>query len=179
MEQMQTIAADRMDALLELVDHRRRVLKSPSQEDYLFAQHVADQECLMQVFLFALEQEWEGELFKYEGEAMEMMDRASHLLSRANDNRNPLGLHPNRIYFENSDLQKSNWQNFLQRLESELPLLENDISASIAEMKGALSDQDRFKGSLTASSVELAQTLEALCGKDEPLPSGCDLTREA
>ena len=177
MKQMQTIASDRMDALLELIDHRRRVLKSQAQEDYLFAQHVSDQEYLMQVFLLALEKQWEGAEFKYAGNAIEVMDRAGRLLARANENRNPLGLHPNRIYFENADLTQANWQNFYRRLDTELGPLKGDINAAIAEMKGALVDQKTFTKSLTVEAMQLAITLDDLCGKDEPLPQGCEQSK--
>ena len=66
------------------------------------------------------------------------------LLAKVNSGRNSLGLHPNRIYFENSNLSTSNWQAFRERLLQRIPELEQTIAGAIQQMQGALSDRDNF-----------------------------------
>jgi hypothetical protein len=178
LKQMHVTSSDRMEALLELVDHRRRVLRSASQEDYLFAHHVMHQEYLQQVFLVALQRRWEKATFAYAGNAQDVITLGQQLLAKASDNRNPLGLHPSRIYFENADLVSSNWQNFRRRLNEELPRLETNVQEALANMRGALNDQNSFLASLRTQSHQLSATIEEYCGSSQPLPANCDIPFE-
>lgn len=176
LKQMHSTLNDRMDTLLEMIDLRRRVLRSDNQEDQLFAQHVMQQEYLQQVFLMALQKQWEGDRFAYAGQTEEMMDKGAQLLARANDTRNPLGLHPNRIYFENSDLTKTNWRNFYDRLDQEMEPLENTIHRAVNEMKGALNDSANLGENLLLQQQDLERTLDELCGEPLSLPASCEMT---
>lgn len=173
LKQMHATIKDRMETVLELVDHRRRVLKKNGQQDFLFAKHVLHQEYLQQVFLMGLQRQWEKSSFKYAGYAQELMSLGDELLAKTKDTRNPLGLHPNRIYFENADLASMNWQNFRNRLVADMPLLKQDVSDAIANLKGALADQDKFKGSLLAQQQQIDAQIADLCGEDAPLPDAC------
>ncbi|HYQ40706.1 MAG TPA: hypothetical protein VER11_02020 [Polyangiaceae bacterium] len=178
LKQMHATIKDRMETLLELVDHRRRVLKSAGQQDFLFAKHVLYQEYLQQVFLMGLQRHWQRASFDYAGNSQELMTLGDQLLAKTKDNRNPLGLHPNRIYFENADLASMNWQNFRNRLVADLQPLKNDVSDAIANLKGVLADQDKFKGSLLAQQQQIDATITDLCGDDTALPAECNVTLE-
>lgn len=175
LQQLHTLHKDRMQTLLQLVDFRRRVLKSPAQNDFLFAHHVMQQEYVMQAYLLTLQNQWQGAQMRYAGEGPALMDLGADLVAKANDNRNPLGLHPNRIYFENANTQVSNWQNFRDRIQARLPLVEQQIDQAISNMKGALTDEDNFMQSLLLDSQDIEAQLDDLCGSDDPLPDACDL----
>jgi hypothetical protein len=178
LKQMHATIKDRMETLLELVDHRRRVLKSKNQQDFLFAKHVLYQEYLQQVFLMGLQRQWQRSSFEYAGHSEQLMALGDELLAKSKDNRNPLGLHPNRIYFENADVASMNWQNFRNRLVSDMPLLKQDVAEAISNLKGSLADQDRFKGSLLAQQQQLDATITEFCGEDRALPTECTIPIE-
>src|SRR5262249_2862980 len=75
-QQLHTVFADRMDALIELVDLRRRVLtSSPTRDDFTFLKHVMQQEWLQQVFLAVLEHQWQGENFNYAGYGTKLLEQ--------------------------------------------------------------------------------------------------------
>lgn len=179
LKQIHATIKDRMQTVLELVDHRRRVLKKQGQQDFLFAKHVLYQEYLQQVFLMGLQRQWEKSSFAYAGYSQELMTLGDELLAKTKDTRNPLGLHPNRIYFENADLANMNWQNFRSRLVAELPLLTKDVSDANQNLKASLADQDKFKGSLLAQQQQLEATITDICGDDSKLPDACDVSVEA
>ncbi len=176
--ELHAMVSDRMTTLLEYVDHRRRVLKSGSQRDHLFAQHVMHQEYLQQVYLMALQKHWEGSSFAYAGRAEDLLAVGEQLLARSKDSRNPLGLHPNRIYFENSDLNAQNWQNFRARLAGELDHLKTDVSEAVSSMQQSLRDLSTFEESLLREQQSLEAEIEGWCGDETPLPQECNLSRE-
>lgn len=178
LKQMHATIKDRMETLLELVDHRRRVLKKAGQQDFLFAKHVLHQEYLQQVFLMGLQRHWQRSSFAYAGNSQELMTLGDQLLAKTKDNRNPLGLHPNRIYFENADLASMNWQNFRNRLVADMPLLKSDVNEAVVNLKAVLADQDKFKGSLFAQQQQLDATIADICGENTELPSACNVSLE-
>ena len=62
---MQTIVADRMGVIAELVDLKRRVFSAADDQAFLFAHHLMQQEFLVQVYLMALQSHWQQEGFSY------------------------------------------------------------------------------------------------------------------
>lgn len=178
MEQMHTITNDRMEAVLELMDLKRRVIKDKETSDFDYAQALLHMEYLSQVYLIALQKHWQGNRFLYTGTGPEMIERGNQLLSKVSDTRNPLGLHENRVYFENSDLSVTNWQNYQKTVLGEIENVKAVVNAAIGEMRGALADKDAFENSLMSTQHRLETEVEELCGPDLPLPSECDLTLE-
>ena len=171
--QMHATASDRMEAVISLVDLRRRILRDVDAADALFAQHLMHVEYLHQVFLAALEEHWEGDQFAYEGQGPEMLVRGEVLLAKTQASRNPLGLHPNRVYFENSRLELSNWQALRERVTEGNRRLHDTVNLAIDEMKRALRDKDSLLSTLLTEEQQIAQTMDELCGPDVPLPSAC------
>lgn len=172
-KQMHTVMNDRLDGMLELLDLRRRVIGNNGDKVEMFARHVMHHEYLNQVYLMAMQSQWEGGGFAYAGQGPEALAAGSLLLAKVNSGRNPIGLHPNRIYFENSSLALSNWQGFRDRLTQQIPALEQTIAGAIREMKGALSDKDNFESSLLMRQQEIEAQLDQICGKPIPLTPTC------
>ncbi len=172
---METITSDRLDALSDLIDLKRRINQDTDEDDYMFVQHLLHEEYLTQVFLFVLQEQWQETLFAYAGESMEMLDKGSQLLFKVDENRNPLGFHPSRVFFENSDLSLNNWQNYRNRLGSELVNAESAVNGAITNLKAALSDQDNLEVSLQQAAQAFDANLEQLCGADEELPTECNI----
>ncbi len=178
LQYMNTVGNDRLDTLIDMMDMRRRILQDTDESDYVFAQHLLHEEYLTQVFIFVLQEHWQNELFAYTGFSADTIEKGNILLSRVNEMRNPLGFHPNRIYFENSDLTLNNWQNYKRRVEQELVRAEESVAQAIQNMKGALSDKDNLETSLLHAAHAFDSNLEQYCGSDEPLPKECTMTLE-
>lgn len=177
-KQMHSVVNDRMEAILELVDLKRRVIKDKETSDFDFAQSLMHMEYLSQVYLIALQKHWQGSQFQYTGTGPEMMERGNQLLAKVSDTRNPLGLHENRVYFENGDLSLTNWENYQKSVLEEIENVRTTISTAIGEMKGSLADKDTFESTLLASQQNFEAEIEELCGSNQPLPAACDLTLE-
>ncbi len=124
LKQMHKVVNDRNEALLQLLDLKRRILLNANEADYSFVHHLLHQEYLSQIFLIGLQKKWQGEEFSYTGSGARMIEQGDLLLQRVNQIRNPLGLHPNQVYFENSNLNSSNWQHYKIKLALP-PLVEN------------------------------------------------------
>ncbi len=179
-KELHAVFGDRMDTLTELIDLRRRVLtSSTTRNDFTFLKHVMQQEWLQQVYLAVLEHHWQGAKFDYAGQGVKLLDQGNILLAKASDTRNPLGLHPNRVYFENSNLNVTNWQNFRERVTGRLASLQTQSQAVLNELRGALVNKDALLGKLSLTQQEVDATLAEVCGDATPLPSQCDVTTQA
>ena len=66
-------------------------------------QHMVQQEYLVQVYLMALQESWQDELFAYKGEAGEIFEIAQNIVLQLDPSRNPIGVLANQVFFENSD----------------------------------------------------------------------------
>lgn len=175
LDQLYALNTDRVDALIQLVDLRRRILRSRGQQDALFAQHVMNLEYLKQVFLLAVQREWQGSETRFAGESDVVFRKGIDLIQKTDEGRNPLGLHPNRVYFENANPAVSNWQNFRDRIQARLEPLKRDTERAIDDMRGALQSQDTFEQSLLLDGQDLEASLDDLCGSPTPpnLPDQC------
>lgn len=173
---MHTAENDRLSTLEDLVDLRRRILQSTNSRSYVFMQHLLHDVYLTQVFLAVLQKKWQGAEFDYAGQGPKILDKGALLIARVNENRNPLGLHENQVYFENSDLQNNNWQNYRRRIEERLPVADSLVQRAIENMKASLRDRDNLENSLMSASHEIQRQLEEYCGPDEPLPDVCTLS---
>jgi hypothetical protein len=171
--QMHATMNDRLEALLELIDLRRRILRSQGSNADMFARHVMHYEYLHQVYMLALQQQWEGSALEYAGQGPAMLAKGQALLAKTDESRNPLGLHPNRIYFENSDLNLSNWHAYRSRLQNKLPDLEQTVQEAITQMRNALTDRDNFESNILLTQHEVEAALDQMCGKPASYPVSC------
>jgi hypothetical protein len=167
---MRTIASDRMDAIAELVDLRRRVFLSTSETDFIFAHHMLQQEFLLQVYLMELQARWQGELFSYDGHAGQALERGQQIVAQLNPAKNPIGVTPGQVFFENGNPDRSNWQGFRDTLvgdDGEGGLLgdaRGHVLDAVGELKAAVADVDALEASLKESKGALEDTLDGLCG---------------
>jgi len=167
---MQTIAADRMGAVAELVDLKRRIFLAAGEEDFVFAHHMLQQEYLIQVYLMALQQRWQEELFDYRGGAASVLEEGRRVLVRLDPARNALGVTPGMVFFENSDPLHTNWVNYRNTLVGEdgggglLAEARGQVADAIGNLQGALRDLDTLEGSLLDSHVELNERIHEICG---------------
>ena len=175
---MQEVVDARMDAIAELVDLERRVFMGTDEDEFAFAQHMMQHEYLVHVYLMALQEEWQGDQFGYLGWAGPAFQKGQSVLNRLDPARNPLGLVPSRVYFENSNTSTSNWANYHKLLGGLIGAAQKTVAAGVKELKAALSDLDKLEASLNASKISLEDKLVSLCGRpvlgdigDEPLMS--------
>jgi hypothetical protein len=177
--EMHAVMSDRVDALRELVDLKRRVFVASGSQDYLFVQDLMHLEYLAQVYLMHLQSVWQGEGFSYAGYGPRALDEGQRILAQINETRNPLGFHPDQIFFENSDLARSNWRNYLAQIRqggiTGLGLLGDTkaaINEAIGEMRGALTSKNSFEAQLLSSRHGYENQMDQICGPCIPQPDG-------
>ena len=102
LRQMHTMLADRLDAVAELVDLKRRVFFSAGRSDHMFAHHLLQSEYLSQVYMLALQRQWQGENYQYTGEAQDIFRTGQNILLQLDESRNPLGIVSSRVPRANS-----------------------------------------------------------------------------
>ncbi|HMA96167.1 MAG TPA: hypothetical protein VKP30_25950, partial [Polyangiaceae bacterium] len=177
LDELYTVTNDRLEATLNLLSLKRRKL-DPSLDRTLFAHHVIQYEYLRQVFLGTLQLAWQGSQFAYRGEGRKALLVGQNMLAAADTTRNPLGLHPNRVFFENSHLDRTNWQNYMIRVEDLLNRKvggTNDaIAQAIREMKAALTDKDALANALSHNKDSLAAELTERCGAEGTATPACN-----
>ncbi len=175
---MQAVVADRMDAIAQLVDLERRVFTSTGSTDFAFAQHLMQHEYLVQVYLMVLQRKWQGELFAYRGEAGDVIAQGQSILNQLNPAKTALGVTPNQVFFENSNLTRANWLNYRDQLiggdgDGGLIAEARDVvGEAVANLQNALFDLDALETSLYDSRKDLSQTLLDICGDPDPFSDG-------
>lgn len=175
--QVHNVLYDRLDALTELIDSRRRVLTAPNAgNDFIFLKQVMHLEWLQQVYAATLQKHWQRGRFAYAGHAEKMMQKGEALLAKANSSRNPLGLHANRVYFENQDLRLNNWQYFRSRVDTKLTALRTQATTTAQLLRDALVSEGTLSSNLKLEINQVDAALAELCGSDTPLPTNCDLS---
>lgn len=181
---MHVIMWDRLGALSELMDLERRIFSSTSDDHYMFAHHMMQQEYLVQVYLAGLQIHWQKELAGYLGESAEIFELGQKMLNRLNPMRNAAGFQPGVVFFENGSEyyeptdHEQNWENYRKILVGEddggLVGEANDIVATaIDELQGALADLDKLEESLLDAQFDLEDLVAQVCGN--PHPGGKDL----
>ncbi|MEZ4267718.1 MAG: hypothetical protein R3F39_15165 [Myxococcota bacterium] len=169
---MYAVARDRMDILAELIDLRRRVFLATDAADFRFAQHLMQHEYLLQVYLMALQSRWQGEKFVYTGSAAEALEVGQQMLAQLNPARTVVGTVPERVFFENSDPSRSNWEHYRERIAGPGGLLEeaqDQVADAVSNLRGALVDLDTFETNLFTSGQYLEERLDGLCGSADLL----------
>ncbi len=179
--QMHAVLSDRTQTLYELVDLQRRVLRPEMSRDPLFYNQLFQQEYLAQVYLAALQAHWQGPQFAYAGEGPKALAQGDQILRKVAQVNNPLGLKPNRAYFENSAATgaQSNVELFRQRASQKLvELIGTDgrsglVGLAKADLRQALASKHQLISDLDALKDQLDDELLRLCGEDRELPKGC------
>ena len=172
---MHAIIGDRMELQADLVDLRRRLIYSTDSSDFRFAQHMMQHEYLLQVYLMALQQSWEKELFTYLGQAAPIFDQGQAVLAQLNPARNSLGVPSNRVFFENDDQGQTNWQAYRARIVGDdgsgglLAEAQGLVTDAVAQIQGALSDLDTFEETLFDSRQDLEEKMLEYCGSADLL----------
>lgn len=172
--QMHSVLSDRLDALREIVDLKRRVFVTADAQDYAFVQHLLHMEYLTQAFMLALQRQWQGPNFAYQGQGPQILSAGTQILAQLNSTRNPLGFHANQVFFENSGLGRSNWQNYLAQIRGEvfggglLGGVNKAIQTAITELKASLRDEQTLQAELLASRQGYEQRIDQICGPQEP-----------
>ncbi|MBI5497712.1 MAG: hypothetical protein HY904_22080 [Deltaproteobacteria bacterium] len=170
LKQMHVLVRDRLDAQMQLVDLRRRVFASTAGADQMLGEHLAQHEYLVQVYLMALQRQWQGADFGYAGEAGRQFDLMGGILARLHNAKNPLGISPNRVFFESSDSRTSNWHAYLQTLEGAdgsgglMAQGRQQITDAVANLKGALQDVDALENEIQTLTQDFEHQLDDLCG---------------
>ena len=178
--QMHGVLQDRMDALAEIIDLKRRILLTADGQDFLFVQHLMHLEYLSQVFLATLQHHWQRELFSYRGNGVQMIEKAGKIIAQVNETRNPLGLQANRIFFENSDLGMNNWENYNSKVQAGIATTQNTIENAVQQLMGALQNRNTFEGSILRAQHQHQQIIDELCGPadENAYPPECDIGEE-
>ena len=175
---MHTIVSDRMGALAELVDLERRVFAGTGG-DTVFADHMMQQEFLLQVYLLALERQWEGVAFAYEGQAAAVLDRGQAVLQQLDHRRNAIGVQGEVVFFETQDPETTNWLHYHDQLVGDggdgglVAEAQDAIDGAVENLQASLADMDALEASLDAAAGDLDDTLAELCGDPNPAdPTG-------
>jgi len=174
LDMMQSVVSDRMDAIADLVDLERRVFMGTGDTDFAFAQHMMQNEYLVQVYLMTLQQKWQGELFTYLGEAGDVIETGQDVLNQLNPVKNALGVTPNQVFFENSNLTRANWLNYKDTLVGEdgdgglVADARDQVADGVENLQNALFDLDALEESLYDSRRDLTEALNDICGDPDP-----------
>jgi hypothetical protein len=176
---MRTVLEDRLGAIAELIDLKRRIFGNADAADLLFANHLLQQEYLLQVYLMALEADWHGPLFSYSGSAEKSLEKGQHALLQLDPAWNPIGVHANEIYFENTDTEVTNWEHYRERLVGkngdggELAKARKTVDIAVQNLKASLSDVDALEQSLQQAQWEMEDKLAEICGDPNPGSDEC------
>jgi hypothetical protein len=172
--QMQSVVSDRLDAWIELADLRRRVLQTADlQKTYTFAKHIMNQEYLTQVYLAELQRTWQKLQFEYAGESAEVLSRGDTFLAKVSDSRNPLGLSPDRVYFENTDLTVTNWQNYRKNVLERVETVKTAVNGAVQNLHGALQARADLESGLLQTEQGRDASIEDICGPEQVDPVAC------
>lgn len=172
MESMEAVLGDRLEAVQQLVDLRRRVLAGTGRSDHALAEHLAQIEYLVNVYLMAMQRQWNGTAFAYDGAGEKMLQKVQLMLLQLDDAKNPLGISPNAVFFENSSLDRPNWRNYLATLAGDdghgglLATANGQIGLAVDNLKASLSDVDTFERSLQDAQSAFDEQIEGLCGPE-------------
>jgi len=170
MQQMEAILTDRLNALQQLVDLRRRVLEASGLSTRPLARHLAQLEYLVNVYLLALQRQWAGPNFTYDGVGEKLLQRMQSILLQLDENKNPLGISANAVFFENASLDVSNWQNYRRTLAGDdgsgglLGQAQTEIGQAVENLKASLADVDTFERSIADALGAYDDTIQGLCG---------------
>jgi hypothetical protein len=174
---LNTAVSDRLDSMLELIDLKRRVLSETRPNHEILIRQMIQIEYLKQLFLIALQREWQGGNFQYQGAGQAMLDKASMLAAKINESRNPLGFFPEQVIFENSDLTLNNWQNYRKKVEQKTTKTGEAVQVAIQNMKDVLKDRDTLEVSLMSESHQYEAQIDQICGPNENLPEKCTIPK--
>jgi hypothetical protein len=187
LDEIYGILAERIDAFEELVDIKRRAFVSADEGDFVAVHHLLQMEYLSYLYLMFLQKHWQQESFAYTGNAGRMLDEGQLIAARVNETRNPLGFHPNQIFFENGNLQRVNWVNYKDQLRSGgisgaglLGDVNAAIQVAISDLKASLSSTHVLKERIRGARQEFERSVAGLCGPavSPPGEKGCDLLAE-
>lgn len=180
LRQLAELSRARFSTALGRADLERRLLEVGGEGQYRLVQHMAHLEYLESVWLAALERQWEGAGFVYDGNAPRILDEANALLTKIDTGTNALGLDADRVFFENADPTVNNWEYFKQRVELRLtgtsilvPSIVQTRQRAIDEMQAALQQQNTFKESILLEQLQVENALDELCGAPDTLPVAC------
>lgn len=167
------IENDRLEVLAQEVDLRRRVFRSSTEANQMVAEGIAQNEYLSQVYLMALERQWEGNDFVYSLDADAAFTKAQKILLQLNSSRNPLGIVPDQVFFTNSDPSKENWEHYLSVLQGDdgsgglLAQAHTEIDDAVINLQASLRDVDALEDQVFALNDDFEGTLTELCGTDD------------
>jgi hypothetical protein len=179
LKQMQTVLKDRLDAWIELADLKRRVLRTADMEkSYTFAKHVVNQEYMTQVFLAQMQRRWQGLNFQYAGQSLKVLNSAEVFLSKLSDSRNPLGLSPDRVYFENSTPGLTNWQNYKTLVGEKVEHTRTTVTTAVSNLHDALESKNQLDSGLLQTAQGRDATLDEVCGPPGTVDPPCRLNQE-
>jgi hypothetical protein len=176
---MQTVVEDRLGAIQELVDLKRRVFIDADDKDLVFAHHLMQQEYLLQVYLMLLQETWQGADFAYRGAAGAHLEQGQEIVTQLNPAWNPIGAHGSRVFFENPAADKTNWEAYRDRLigatgdGGAVAEARTQVTDAVTDMQAALRDVDALEASLQEAKWGLEDSLASLCGDPNPTATGC------
>lgn len=184
LKEFHSVLNDRLQVMTSLIDLKRRVLVNSGDSDFAFVQHLMHMEYLSQAYLMLLQQNWEGAEFRYQGQGRAALDQGQAIVSRVTGDKNPLGLHPQQIYFENGNIATSNWKNYRAQISGGasgpglLAEVKSSIDLAVQNMRASLRDEAAFLDQLQASRQQYLQTIDSLCGAPEEVTAqsaGCEV----
>jgi hypothetical protein len=179
LDYLEVASTDRMTTVLELLDMKRRVQDTLDPKAVAFASHLLHDEYLVQVMLLALREKWQGLSMNYTGTGPQMMEQGDLVLAKVSQARNPLGLHENRVYFQNSNLGISSWENYRERVNERLDKLDGATNVAIQALRDSLFDKDSLENDLQVTIRDAELQIDELCGAaDSYSEKGCDAVTE-
>lgn len=178
LKEFHSALSDRLQVVSALIDLKRRVLVNSSEADFAFVQHLMHMEYLSQAYLMFLQQAWQGSEFSYEGQGPRVLEQGQAIVARVTSGRNPLGLHPQQIFFENANIGTSNWKNYRAQVlggaagAGILGEVRGAVDGAVTNLKASLRDEAAFMSQLQSTKQQFEQTIDGLCGSaDEVSPT--------
>ncbi|MCU0692271.1 MAG: hypothetical protein MUF54_12800 [Polyangiaceae bacterium] len=180
MAQMRGLMNSRLEALEEYLDLARRQQRVETEQLSLFMHHVGQQEFLTQVYLMNLQAQWEGTQYQHSPAIQDSLDRVTALLAKSDITRNPFGLEANRVYFENTDPNVTNWEYYRNAAQQKLNAATNTIKGpggALEVLRASLANKNALESALSNSRFTFDAILDNLCGPQvtagESLPAAC------
>ena len=179
---MHNTSQDRLALVMEIADLKRRLLMTAGESDFIFAQDLMHYEYLTQVLMMEVQRRWQQPLgqFRYAGQGPDAFKTGDNILARLNLQRNPLGLHPNQVYFESSDPSLSNWRNYKRIVVSGppgaglLPDVEHSVQVAVENLRASLQETGALQEMVEDAKISYEEVVDSLCGPVVAAGSGGD-----
>jgi hypothetical protein len=184
LDQFQTEILDGIDTLIETIAIKRKeFVFTNKEEDFVFANHVIQNQFLVQIYLMQMQKKWEGNSFNYSGYAYDWYKKVKSLSVQLDPEKNSLGFSKDKVYFEGVSPNEKHWK-FYRKLLVEGPpgagfIDKAKVSFDNALEQSTLADQQAFTSSLLEEQQAIEEELYGLCGEDTAFRLNCRANRSS